>query len=171
MDSQAREVSPGEMRLAAENELRKFPNDNLTWLQAQRDFAAADAKEAFALDDKIRANAAADKADRFAKATEELRVIREKIAVAEQLLFNRLVVALNNAKSPPWSPTHRHYKGALYRVTGTKRQNAEHDEPIDGIEYDDAEGHQWWLPRQRWESFNGAGKPRYAAILPGDRDD
>lgn len=167
MDSQARDIGPGEMRLDAEKKLAANPNDAVTWLGAQRDFAAADAKEAFAADDKVKANTAALLAETYSMAADELAGLRERTALAQQLLVSRLIVALADAKAPAWTATHRHYKGTLYRVTG-RRSSAEHEELEEGVEYDDAEGNRFWLPLRRWQGTTESGKPRYQAIIPGD---
>ena len=78
-----------------------------------------------------------------------------------------MIIALKEAKHPEWKPTHRHYKGALYRVTGT-RMDANGEELIEGVEYDDATGKRYFLHRARWDRVLDSGKPRYQVLLTGD---
>lgn len=155
------------MRLNAEKKLLENPDDNLTWLLVQRDLAIANREEAFAADDKAKANRHAVSADRIFKASEELRHLRGRMAVAEKLLTSRLIVSLGKATKPAWKPTHKHYKGKLYRVTGI-RADANGQELVDGVEYDDAMGNRYYLHRSRWDSLLDSGKPRYQVILNND---
>jgi hypothetical protein len=80
-----------------------------------------------------------------------------------EVLKNRVVVALSAAKDPEWVPTHRHYKGKLYRVTG-RRMDAEHEELEEKVEYDDREGGRFVLSRRKFEGRLESGKPRYEYI-------
>lgn len=84
----------------------------------------------------------------------------------QEVLKNRILVALDNAKEPAWVPTHRHYKGGLYRVTGI-RWDAEHDELVELIEYDDAEGKRFVMTKRRFESRLDSGGARYEYIYDG----
>lgn len=90
------------------------------------------------------------------------RLMQQNSEMAE-VLKNRVIVALHEAKQPEWKPTHRHYKGKLYRVTGT-RFNADHEELTEEVEYDDVDGNKYTLSRRRWDSFLDSGKPRYEFI-------
>ena len=152
----------------AQQDLVKSPKDPLVWLHSMRSLASADRDEAFQAGDNVLANKHYDMTLRFAEAANELEKLRKQDAVMTVVLKNRLEIALVAAEDSAWMPTHRHYKGTLYRVTGTKRRSAEGDEPIDGVDYDDAEGNRWWMPMHRWMSVTGTGKPRYAALLPDD---
>lgn len=167
MDSQTRRMSPNEIRQAANLALQASPNDNLVWLRAERDFAIADRNEAFAIDNQIGANIHAKKANHLAECVNELEKLRKINADMTKVLVNRVLVALNEATSPPWKPTHRHYKGTLYRVTGV-RKDASGDELIEGFDYDDAMGNRYFLDRNRFESHLDSGRPRYQVLYPND---
>lgn len=95
------------------------------------------------------------------------RLLAQNAAMTEALK-NRIMVALQAAKNPPWVPTHRHYKGTLYRVVG-KTNNAEHEELQEMVEYDDEEGNKFVLPTRKWESQLDSGKPRYEFIYQEGR--
>jgi hypothetical protein len=94
-----------------------------------------------------------------------IRRLMEQNALLVEAMGKKLVVALEEFKETPvrWVPTHRHYKGTFYRVTGT-RWNADHEELEEEVEYDDAAGKKYTLSRRRWDSFTGSGRPRYEHV-------
>lgn len=100
------------------------------------------------------------------EALETIRKLTEVNALMTEALRQRIIVALQNARQPAWVPTHRHYKGKLYRVTG-QRMDAEHEELEEKIEYDDADGGKFVLSRRKWESLLPSGRPRYEYIYQG----
>lgn len=168
--TQSRAVPPGEQRLMAAHELAKNPTDNLSRIEFLRDMAAADREEAFLAGDNVKANEKDAYLKHLVGAARELRSLRARLEVMDQVLNNRLVIALKEAKVPPWVATHRHYKkGDLYRVTGI-RWNAEHDDLVEEVEYDDSDGKKFTISRRRWESVTDSGKLRYAPIMPGEID-
>ncbi len=162
-----REVKADEMRRDTEAMMAAEPNDVLVWLMSERNLEAAQRSEAFDLEDKIKANRHDERVNRFAAAIRELEDARNRIAAFTTVLSNRILVALQEAKQPEWTPTHRHYKGTLYRVTGT-RMDANGDELVEGVEYDDATGKRYFLHRTRWDEVLASGKPRYQVLLKGD---
>lgn len=98
-----------------------------------------------------------------------LEKLMEQNALLTETLKNRVLVALSEAKAPAWVPTHRHYKGTLYRVTGI-RYDAEHEELVEKVEYDDEHGGRFVLAKRRWESVLDSGKQRYEFLYPGSAD-
>jgi hypothetical protein len=89
-----------------------------------------------------------------------LEKLIQQNALLTEALKNRVIVALVDAKAPAWVPTHRHYKGTLYRVTGI-RYDAEHEELVEKVEYDDEHGNRFILSKRRFESALDSGKQRY----------
>lgn len=161
---QSRQVLPAEMRRDSEALLAANPEDNLTWLEAERNLEVASREEAFAAEDMVTANRHAKRANHLADCINEMRKMREMVGHMTTALRGRIIVAVTEAK-PEWKPTHRHYKGMLYRVTGT-RANSEGEELVEGIEYDDAKGTRYFLRRDRWESLLESGRPRYQPLYP-----
>ncbi len=105
-----------------------------------------------------------DMAKMYHEAAATLSALIDQNEMLTEVLKRRVLVALAEAKAPEWVPTHRHYKGKLYRVTGT-RWNADHEELEEQIEYDDADGKKYTLARRRWESvLESSGKPRYEFV-------
>lgn len=102
-------------------------------------------------------------AELYFEASSAVTKLVEQNSLLTETLKARVIVALGEAKDPPWKATHRHYKGKLYRVTGY-RQNTDHDELEEQVEYDDEEGNRYTLSRRRWDSLLGSGKPRYEFI-------
>lgn len=158
-----RDVSPEELRELVEKMRAKDPDNVAVWLDGECQLEAALRKEAFAVEDKVKANRHDERCNRFGAATLELLRLRERMEAFTEVLGNRIIVALKEAREPSWQPTHRHYKGTLYRVTG-RRFNAEGEELIDGVDYDDAAGRRYWLPLSRWESTLESGKLRYRPL-------
>jgi len=95
-----------------------------------------------------------------------LEKLIDQNAKLTETLKNRVIVALDEAKEPVWAPTHRHYKGTLYRVTGV-RWDADHEELAEMIEYDDADGTRFVISKRRWESTLDSGRQRYEYIYAG----
>lgn len=162
--TQSRAVSPDEMRSDAEALLATDPKDTLLWLLGERTLEAALREEAFASDDKIEANRRDERTHRFHDAAKELSDLRKQVEAMTLLLTSRLIVALTEARTPQWEATHRHYKGGYYRVLG-EAQDANGEETIDGVVYDDHRGQRYFLHRDRWDSILESGKPRYQVIL------
>lgn len=166
-------TSAAEMTSLRRNTEARASDDILEWLLSERDLSASVAAEEFQkgdLADYNVINPAVDRSDRYARAAAEIERSRELIALMTESLRNRILVALAEAKAPEWVPTHRHYKGTEYRVTGT-RMDAEYEELIEKVEYDDREGNRYVLSRSRFESFLGSGKPRYEFIGLSKRED
>ncbi len=162
-----REVPPEELRMDTEAMIAAAPNDIIVWLKGERNLEVAQRGEAFAVEDKVKANHHDGRANRFAEAIREMTDARSRLAAFAIVLGNRILVALKEAKQPEWHPTHRHYKGTLYRVTGT-RMDANGEELIEGVEYDDATGKRYFLHRSRWDGNLESGKPRYQVLIKGD---
>lgn len=159
-----RDVPAEELREIAAKIAALDPNDVLCWLGGELQLEAAMRKEAFDANDKVAGNRHDLRADKFGAAVVEVTKLRNRIAAFTEVLGNRLIVALQEAKRPGWQATHQHYKGTLYRVTG-QRQNAEGEELVDGVDYDDATGKRYWLPIVRWESTLESGRLRYRPLL------
>lgn len=140
-------------------------NDIMEWLLLQRDYHAEVSAMEFGKHDPDYGviNPAEALKGKFFEAAEELRKLRDVNASLTDALKNRIIVALADAKAPAWEPTHRHYKGKLYRVTGV-RMDAEFEELIEKVEYDDADGTKFVLSKDRFNSLIGSGKPRYEFI-------
>jgi len=167
MSSMVRDVPPDELREDALRKLETAGDDVLVWLDVERTLEAASRKEAFMSDDKVKANRHDARCNKFASAYAEIQSLRERMAAFQLVLANRIIIALGEAERPPWRATHRHYKGALYRVTGT-RMDANGDELVEGVEYDDATGKRFFLRRERWESRTSTGRLRYQPLLEGE---
>jgi len=161
---QSRTVPSSEMRRDTEALLAANPEDNLAWLEAERNLEAASREEAFAVESMVLANQHAKRANHFADCVAEMRKLREITGHMTTALRGRIIVAVTEAR-PEWRPTHRHYKGTLYRVTGT-RANSEGEELVEGIEYDDEKGTRYFIRRDRWESLLDSGRPRYQPLYP-----
>ena len=168
--TQSRAVPPAEMRRDSEAVLYANPSDNLLWLENERTAEASRREEEFAVNNMIAANIHAKRATHFASCITELKALREINEHMTTVLRNRVLIALQSAERPPWKATHRHYKGTLYRVTGT-RNNAEGEELIEGVEYDDLLGNRYFLNRERFESRIESGKPRYQTLYPHLREE
>jgi hypothetical protein len=151
------------LRHAASNTTRD--NDIMEWLLLQRDAQAEISAMEFGKHDPDYGviNPAEALKLKFFEAAEELRKLRGVNASLSEALKNRIIVALADAKAPAWEPTHKHYKGTLYRVTGV-RMDAEFEELIEKVEYDDADGEKFVLSKDRFNSLIGSGKPRYEFI-------
>lgn len=104
------------------------------------------------------------------EALETIRKLTEVNSLMTDALRQRIMVALQDARVPAWVPTHRHYKGKMYRVTGV-RMDAEHEELEEKIEYDDADGRRFVLSRRKWESILPSGRPRYEYLYQGVEHD
>jgi hypothetical protein len=152
-----------QLRHAASNITRD--NDIMEWLLLQRDAQAEISAMEFGKHDPDSGviNPAEALKLKFFEAAEELRKLRDVNASLTDALKNRIIVALADAKAPAWEPTHRHYKGKLYRVTGV-RMDAEFEELIEKVEYDDADGEKFVLSKDRFNSLIGSGRPRYEFI-------
>lgn len=161
----SRTVTPSERR---RNTILMDPDQVVTWLGAMRDEASADRDEAFNASDMLTANAADARCTMFARAHEDLVGLAAQNEELTKVLKRRVVVALHEAEAPPWTATHRHYKGTLYRVTGL-RYDATGEELVEGIEYDDAEGRRFWISRARFESILPSGRARYELVTDGTR--
>lgn len=164
MSSESRNISPDELRQFVDKMRARNPDDVMVWLDGECNLEAAARDEAFQVDDKIKANNHAIRAERFGQAVKEMAKLRSRIEAFTEALQHRIVVAVGEAKQPAWKATHRHYKGTLYRATG-HRQNAEGQELVDGIDYDDATGKKYWLPLSKWESNLESGRPRYQPLI------
>lgn len=164
--SLTRQVPPAEMRLEAAHKLLES-NDDLTWLKVQRDLEVADREEAFQAGDFLVANKKDERANYYARLIVVIEDLRKKEEVFQKALVNKIVIALEEAERPAWKATHRHYKGTLYRVTGL-RQDANGQELIEGVDYDDAMGNKYFLHRERWEGKLDSGKMRYQALIFDD---
>lgn len=162
-DQQSRTIGPEEIRRDTEAMVDANPNDILVWLEAERNLEAVNRHEAFAVDDKVKANRHDERTNRFAAAVRELTKARERLATFTEVLCSRIEVALVEAKQPAWVATHLHYKGTLYRVTGM-RNDANGQELVEGIDYDDAAGNRYYLHRSRFESVLESGRPRYQVL-------
>jgi len=165
MTPQSRKVDPEEIRRDTEEMLEANPVDVLTWLKAERNLESALRSEAFAVDDKVKANHHDARCDKLAKVIREVEDLRTRRDAFSVILQSKIMLALSEAQKPVWSATHRHYKGTLYRVTGT-RMDARGEELIEGIDYDDAAGNKYFLDRERWESHVPSGRLRYEPLLP-----
>ena len=69
----------------------------------------------------------------------------------------------------PWTPTHRHYKGALYRVTRRGKRIWAGNDDRNGsrvVEYDNAEGGEFALADVDFDSEVEEGRRRYEPIAP-----
>lgn len=156
----------GEMtRLRRSNDAKR-EDDIVEWLEVQRDAQAAIYQMEFQrgdLADYGVINPATDLAERYSRAAEEIKRLRTLHDLLVEAVKNKVLVALEDAKSPPWVPTHRHYKGTLYRVTGM-RWDAEFEELVEKVEYDDSDGKKFVLARSRWESMLNSGRPRYEYV-------
>lgn len=161
-DKISRDVPPAELRADAAK-LIVDNDDLLAWLKAELLLEAAQRAESFATSDIVKANQHDARATRFGDAIKELESLRTINSELRRVTINRVLVALTHAERPPWKATHQHYKGTLYRVTGT-RSDAEGEELIEGVEYDDVDGHRYFLKRTRFESILDSGKARYAAL-------
>lgn len=137
--------------------------DNLQWLLDLRDYHAKVRDEAFTKEDFIKANEHDPLVYQYFLAAEEVRLNRELVATMTEVMRNRIVVAMAEAKSPVWEPTHRHYKGDLYRYLGIG-WNAEHEELQEEVIYDNVDGKRFTLSKRRWESLLDSGRPRYAGL-------
>lgn len=71
----------------------------------------------------------------------------------------------NNDKAAPITPTHRHYKGGLYQVTGS----AIHSETEEELTlYHSADGRLWARPAEMFHGHLEDGRKRFAEIDPGE---
>ena len=140
-------------------------NDILEWLLLQRDAQASISQTEFAKHEPNYGviNPAEALKLKFFEAAEEIRKLRDISASLTDALKNRIIIALSEAKAPPWEPTHKHYKGKLYRVTGV-RMDAEYEELVEKVEYDDEDGTKFVLSKERFNSLIGSGRPRYEFI-------
>lgn len=136
-------------------------------LEVERDAKGAISAEALRKDDWVVVNELAPHIQRNADAAITIKNLLEQNKLMGEVLKNRILVALAEAKEPAWVPTHRHYKGKMYRVTG-ERQNADHEELEPMVEYDDAEGNRFVISKRRWESRLESGRPRYEFIYQRD---
>lgn len=164
MDKQARDVSPAEIRRDTEALLDSDPSDNLTWLVAERNLEAALRGEASQVEDKVGANRHDERVQRFADSANELKSLRDKVAAMTTLLNSRLLVSLTEATRPEWRATHKHYKGGYYRALGPAN-DANGEELVEGIVYDDHRGQRYFLHRDKFESVLESGRPRYQVLL------
>lgn len=162
-DRQSREATAEDLRGIAAAMAERANDDVLVWLEQQGTLAAADRYEAFKAGENVRANKLDDLCTRFAQAGDEFRKLRLFEQVSRDLLVARLEVALKAARAPDWRPTHRHYKGGLYRFLGQVR-DANHEELSDGVVYDDRDGNRYFLLRSRFESLLESGRPRYEIL-------
>jgi hypothetical protein len=103
----------------------------------------------------------------FHQAGHTIRLLAAQNEKMADVLVNRVLVALDSARAPEWKPTHRHYKGKEYRVTGI-RYDAEFEELVEKVEYDDRDGMKFVLTRQRFESKLPSGAARYEYIFVDD---
>lgn len=144
----------------------KPSTDNLEWLLAMRDHHGRVRDTAFAKEDFLTANEHDPLCHQFFLAAEEVRKNRELLIAMTEVMRNRIIIALVEAKAPVWEPTHRHYKGDLYRMTGI-RWDAEHEELNELVEYDNIDGKKFCISKRRWDSLLDSGKPRYQYLYEG----
>ena len=165
---QSRDVKPDEIREDAGRKLANNPKDNLAWVEVERDLSSAKRNEAYQVDDKMAAIHWSERTERWGDVAKELKKLREQCAAMGEALKERIIVALRHAKSPEWRPTHKHYKGGLYRVLMTC-QLSTGEELEEGVVYDDNHGHVYCITRARWESKTEKDRPRYQVLLEGDK--
>jgi hypothetical protein len=159
-------TSEEEMIRLRRNTEQKQNDDIAEWLLVQRDHHASVYQQEFQkgdLADYAVINPANELADRYARAAEEIAKSRVMIANLTEALRSRVLVQLADAKAPPWTPTHVHYKGKGYRFLRVVKC-ADHEELEPMVEYDDSEGEVYVLSQNRWESMTGTGKPRYRYV-------
>jgi hypothetical protein len=73
------------------------------------------------------------------------------------------------APAPAWTPTHRHYKGALYRVTKRGKRIWAGNDDRNGalvVEYDNAAGGEFALPDADFDGEVEGGRRRYEPLSP-----
>lgn len=169
MTSLTRNINPEELRDYVEEIRSKNPDDSLVWLSGECNLEAAQREEAFSVDDKLKANHHAKRAEWYGKLLFDMVSLRTRMEAFTEVLQGRIIVALKEGRRPAWQATHRHYKGTLYRVSGI-RQDANGPELVEGVEYDDAAGNRYFLHRDRFESKLDSGKLRYQPLLTGDKD-
>jgi predicted negative regulator of RcsB-dependent stress response len=167
MDSQTRPITSEELVAEAEAWIRNNPHDQLAWLMAERNLEVAKRNDAFKTDSIVAANQHDNWANKLEESIREIMYLRKVNAAMQKALVSRVIVALNEAQQPAWKATHQHYKGTLYRVTGT-RGDARGEELVAGVDYDDAAGNRYFLDREKWESRLESGKLRYRPLVPGE---
>lgn len=160
-------VSAEEMtRLRRNTEMAAPKDDVLEWLLLRRDDQASIVQAEFQrgdLADYGVINPAQELSSMFGASADEVKFLRGICSRMTEALRGRVLVALAEAKAPPWTPTHQHYKGKAYRFLRLV-QSADHEELEDMVMYDDSEGNTFVLSKNRWESHTGTGRPRYQYI-------
>lgn len=89
----------------------------------------------------------------------DLRVVADLIARVDALQA-KLDAADGKQEAAPvaasWKPTHRHYMGGFYRLTGWRLWTGNDDNDGAGVVlYDDQDGGEYAMLARRWESLIG----------------